>query len=145
MLRFKYKTELKAQIEFSEEDRRDFDILRDYFKTENNAAKFVKNYRFQMSPYIYAISPLGAYSIGMTNDICAQCDKMKIEYEIDPELSKVISPSFDFDEILPVPNEQYQYRDYQYQLIDSLASNGRGVIISPTRSGKSLVIARLNS
>lgn len=143
MLKFKYKNDINAQIEYSSEDRRDFDILREYFKTENKAAKFVKSYSYKMSEYIYAITPLGSYPLGLTNDLCKQCDKIKIPYTVEDRLQKVISPSFEFDSIIDVPNTKYKYRDYQYKLIKSLANNGRGVIISPTRSGKSLVIAGL--
>ena len=143
MLHFRYKNDLNGRIEFEDDSRRDFDILREYFKTENQAARFVKSFRYQMSPYIYAITPLGQYSVGLTQEICQKCDELKIEYDIEQELIDLIQPSFNLTEILPVPNEKYKYRDYQMQLIKSLADNGRGVIISPTRSGKSLVIAGL--
>lgn len=143
MLHFKYKNDLNGRIEFDDDSRRDFDILREYFKTENAAARFVKSFRYQMSPYIYAITPLGQYAIGLTQEICQKCDELKIKYDLEQELKEQINPSFGFTDVLPVPNEQYKYRDYQLQLIKSLADNGRGVIISPTRSGKSLVIAGL--
>lgn len=143
MLKFCHKNDINAKIVFDEKSRRDFDILREHFKTENQAAKFVKSYRFQMSPYIYAITPLGQYQLGLTKEICDVCRELKIDYEIEEELAKQIKPSFGFEEILPVPNTAFTYRDYQLQLIKSLADNGRGVVISPTRSGKSLVIAGL--
>lgn len=143
MIHFKYKNELNGKIEFDDDSRRDFDIIREHFKTDNAAARFVKSFRYQMSPYVYAITPLGQYAIGLTKEIVDICTKLKIEYDIEQKLVDEIQPSFEIEEILPVPNEKYQYRDYQLQLIKSLADNGRGVIISPTRSGKSLVIASL--
>ena len=47
------------------------------------------------------------------------------------------------DEIVQVPNSEYIYRDYQARLLQSLCSAGRGVIVSPTRSGKSLILSGL--
>lgn len=143
MLHFKYKNDTTAKVEFEPNDRRDFDILRDYFKTENEAMRFVKSFRANMTPYIYAITLLGTYAIGMTKDLCDKCDELQIPYDVEEKLKEAISPTFGIDDILNVPNEKYEYRDYQLELIEKLCENGRGVIISPTRSGKSLVIAGL--
>ena len=141
MLKFRYKNETLGKIDF-DEDRRDFDILREYFKVENTAVMFVKSNR-HMQPFSYAISPLGQYSIGMTSSLMKKCDDLKIQYEVEQRLLDVISPSLEIDDILSVPNEKFKYRDYQFELIEKLCENGRGVIVSPTRSGKSLVIAGL--
>lgn len=143
MLYFKYVSEIKAKIVFEEDSRRDFDIIREYFKCENKAAQFVKNFRYGMSQYIYAISPLGQYSIGLTNEIIDKCEEIRLEYKIEDKLLDIIKPSLYIENILDVPNKTYKYRDYQKQLLEKLCENGRGVIISPTRSGKSLVIAGL--
>ena len=143
MIYFKYKNETTAVIEHDDESLRDFDILREHFKTENESIRFVKAYRSFMSPYKYEITPLGKYNIGLTQEICEICRKLNIDYKIEEDLVNEVRPSFNFKEILSVPNEQYKYRDYQERLIKSLADNGRGVIISPTRSGKSLIIAGL--
>jgi superfamily II DNA or RNA helicase len=143
MLYFKYVTETHARIAFDDDSRRDFDILREYFKCENKAARFAKQFRYNMEPFTYVISPMGKYPNGLTAELCEKCDEIRIPYEIDDELQKNIKPSLNIDEILDVPNKTYQYRDYQKRLLEKLCDNGRGVIISPTRSGKSLVIAGL--
>lgn len=143
MIYFKYKNETAACIEYDKESLRDFDILREHFKVENDAIKFVKSYRSNMSQFRYEITPLGKYNIGLTQEICQVCYDLNLKYVIDEQLVKEVRPSFNFDTILNVPNEKYQYRDYQERLIKALSDNGRGVIISPTRSGKSLVIAGL--
>ena len=143
MLYFKYVSEINAKIVFDEDSRRDFDILREHFKCENKAAKFAKQFRYGMSPFIYVISPLGQYANGLTFEICEMCDKIKIDYEIDEKLLENIKPSLNIDEVINVPNKKYEYRHYQKRLLEKLCENGRGVIISPTRSGKSLVIAGL--
>ena len=143
MLIFSYQSLTKAKIKFDEESRRDFDYLREQFKTENDATKYMKSYRFSMNPFIYVISPLGSYNVGMTQELCQKCDELKIDYEIEDELLKLVKPSLNIDNVLDVPNKEFQYRWYQKQLLTSLLENGRGVIISPTRSGKSLILAGL--
>lgn len=69
--------------------------------------------------------------------------KCGIDTEISDELMEQISPNLGIDIIKQVPNSNYVYRDYQERLLQSLCSAGRGVIISPTRSGKSLILAGL--
>lgn len=141
MLKFRYKNEVIGKIEF-DDCRRDFDALRESFKVENTAARFVKSARY-MQPFMYPISSLGQYSIGMTQTFMRRCDRMGIPYEADQELLDAIRPSLETGDILPVPNGKFKYRDYQFELIGKLCENGRGVIVSPTRSGKSLIIAGL--
>lgn len=71
--------------------------------------------------------------------------KCGIKTTIAKDLQELIYPNLCIDEILQVPNETYQYRDYQARLLQSLCEAGRGVIVSPTRSGKSLILARIVS
>ena len=80
---------------------------------------------------------------GITNELCKKCDELNIDYQVDDELLKIIKPSLNVEKVLDVPNKKYQYRWYQKKLLQSLLDNGRGVIISPTRSGKSLILAGL--
>lgn len=143
MLYFKYNSLTKGKIIFDESSRREFDFLRESFKTENSASKFMKSYRFSINPFTYAISPLGAYNIGITDELCKKCEELNIEFQIEDKLLELIKPSLNIDNILNVPNKDFQYRWYQKQLLSSLLENGRGVIISPTRSGKSLILAGL--
>ncbi len=143
MLYFQYSSLTKAKISFDEESRRDFDFLRESFKTENVASKFMKFTRYSVNPFTYAISPLGSYNIGITDELCKKCDDLRIDYKIEDELLKLIKPSLNIKTLLDVPNQEFQYRWYQRQLLESLLENGRGVIISPTRSGKSLILAGL--
>ena len=93
MLYFKYVTETHARIAFDDDSRRDFDILREYFKCENKAARFAKQFRYNMEPFTYVISPMGKYPNGLTAELCEKCDEIRIPYEIDDELQKNIKPS----------------------------------------------------
>ena len=133
----------RGKITFDQKSRWQFDKLRDNFKTQNQSARFARQYSYAISPWSYAIAPLGAFNIGQTDDFLQFCKKQNISYTIDPKLQEVIHPKLYIDNIQNLPNDEYQYRDYQKHLIESLKNNGRGVIISPTRSGKSLILAGL--
>ena len=142
MLYFKCKNETTGKIEYDSESRRNFDLLRDCFKAENTAAMFAKT-SYHMLPFIYAVTPMGQFAIGMADSLIKKCSELGIKYDVDQRLLDAVHPSFGIDDIISVPNEEYSYRDYQFELIERLCENGRGVIVSPTRSGKSLVIAGL--
>ena len=58
-----------------------------------------------MSPYVYAISPLGSYNIGMTEDFLEKCKQLKIKTEVDEKILKVIKPDMFIDTIISVPNK----------------------------------------
>lgn len=144
MLKFEStKNPFKGKIIFDTDNRSQFDQLRNSFRIANDSARFARQFNWNVSQFKYAISPLGAYAVGMTIDFLAKCKELGIKYSIDDKLKKAIKPDLFIKDIKPVPNTKYQYRDYQEQLLKSLCSAGRGVIISPTRSGKSLILAGL--
>lgn len=83
---------------------------------------------------------------GQTISFVNKCSELGILTKVDNKLKEQIYPKLKIDQIEPVPNSsEYQYRDYQYRLLESLCKAGRGVIISPTRSGKSIILARIMS
>lgn len=143
MLTFKQTSSFKGKIIFDPQNRAQFDQIRDYFRVANDSARFARQFAFNVSQFKYAITPLGSYPIGLTIDILAKCRDYGIKYTIEDKLKKTIRPDLHIKEVQPVPNTKYQYRDYQEQLLVSLCKAGRGVILSPTRSGKSLIIAGL--
>ena len=102
MLHFKYNSLTKAKISFDEASRKEFDILRESFKTENVATKFMKSYRFSANPFTYVITPLGSYNVGITDELCKKCDDLNISYDVDEELIKLIKPSLNINQILDV-------------------------------------------
>lgn len=144
MLRFEStKNPTKAKIIFDQTNRFQFDKLRDSFKIANDSARFARQFSYNISQFKYNITPTGSYQIGMTIDFLAKCKQLGIKYTLEDKLKNIIKPDLHIKEIQPVPNTKYQYRDYQEQLLTSLCNAGRGVIISPTRSGKSLILAGL--
>lgn len=145
MLTFTLTAGLKGKILFDEESRFEFDQLRNFFKVENKSAIFARQYSYAANPYTYCISPLGNYNIGQTNEFIEKCQEFGIKTQIDTSLAEQIYPDLYISELSQVPNTKYIYRDYQERLLQSLCKAGRGVIISPTRSGKSLILARIMS
>lgn len=142
MLNFIKGPSNRGKIIFESDSRRQFDLIRQHFKTQNKDAKYSK-YNYAASPWTYMITPLGAYNLGHTDDLINFCKKNNIQYTIDDKLNKITHPKLHISQLEDLPNPNYIYRDYQETLIKSLANNGRGVIISPTRSGKSLILAGL--
>ena len=142
MLIFK-RSGKRAKIVYEQEYRLEFDKLRESFKTENGAARFARTVTYSVNPWTYVISPLGSYNVGFTSTLIEKCIEFNIEYSIDPELNEIIHPNLYVNSIEQVTNPKFQYRDYQLKLLTKMLKEGRGVILSPTRSGKSLVLAGL--
>ena len=142
MLTFK-RSGKRAKIVYEQEYRLEFDKLRESFKTENGAARFARTVTYSVNPWTYVISPLGSYNVGFTSTLIEKCIEFNIEYSIDPELNEIIHPNLYVNSIEQVTNPKFQYRDYQLKLLAKMLKEGRGVILSPTRSGKSLVLAGL--
>lgn len=142
MLTFK-RSGKRAKIVYEQEYRLEFDKLRESFKIENGAARFARTVTYSVNPWTYVISPLGSYNVGFTSTLIEKCIEFNIEYSIDPELNEIIHPNLYVNNLKQVTNPKFQYRDYQLKLLAKMLKEGRGVILSPTRSGKSLVLAGL--
>lgn len=132
----------RGKISYDEDSRLEFDILRESFKTENKAARFARQFSYAVEQWKHPIAPLGAYQIGMTAEFLKFCQSRNIQYKVDPELVKYICPKLYISEVQECPNPNYHFRDYQRTMVETLCKAGRGVILSPTRSGKSLILAR---
>ena len=113
---------MRGKIIFDEQSRFEFDQLRSYFKTENKSAMFAKQYRYAANPFTYCISVLGNYNIGQTIEFVNKCKEFGIDTEIEDKLKEQIYPNLYIDEIEQVPNTEYQYRDYQARLLQSLCA-----------------------
>lgn len=143
MLKLIKSTGNRGKIIFDQQYRWQFDIVRQHFKTENRSIKYAKQYSYAMNPFSYAITPMGTFNVGQADDIISFCNTQNISCQIQDKLQKLIHPKMYIQKLEDLPNPEYQYRDYQESLINSLAKNGRGIIVSPTRSGKSLILAGL--
>jgi superfamily II DNA or RNA helicase len=116
-----------------------FESLRTRYSIRNKSKRYC---RFAKE-HLCAITPTGLFNYGLTRDI------MRTLKEIDPyvkitlsdNLRKLVHPfSYPIGNIIEVPNKDFPYRDYQINAIQACLMNGRGLIVSPTGSGKSLIL-----
>lgn len=84
------------------------------------------------------ISPVGTFLAGNAIDF----KRLEPEIEIDPKFLAVHFPNISagITELIEPENEEIQYREYQREAIICASKIGRGIIDSPTASGKSLII-----
>ncbi len=84
------------------------------------------------------ISPVGSFLAGVAIDL----KRLEPEIEIEPRFLKYHFPFLGHSIDAPVePNVQtYEYRPYQRDAIVNASKIGRGIIDSPTASGKSLIM-----
>ena len=125
--------------------------LSDYFTFEVPGAKFMPQYRNRMwDGKIRLFSPRnGRIYVGLLPYIKEYCDKKSISYKIlegVENVRDVHSKSVrDFAESLRPQSkgEAIQFRDYQIDAIHHSISTNRCLLLSPTASGKSLIIYTL--
>ena len=121
------------------ENKEQLDVIRNRFTVPNPNVKYSPHAPLTLCP----ITPLGSFRIGLFTEIFTACeelypfDKIEIEKEISNKAYPKIKKS---DTLIPVENTKYIYRDYQENAIKKALQFGRGVILLPTRSGKSLVM-----
>jgi superfamily II DNA or RNA helicase len=114
-------------------------LLRERFSVQNPAYR--SNNPF-VQPRLYCITPSGKFEIGLLKELSKAIAKEGFGVEIEEDIKNIFSPinlQTDFN-LLPLSME---YRDYQEQAIKQTISHGRGVIILPTASGKTYVMAGL--
>jgi len=114
-----------------------FNEIREKFEYKNSAAR----YSTFAQPIKNPITPLGSYMVGLTEDIVNVAKKYD-EISIDPNLQEFINP-IRIDKIKYVPESKFKLRDYQLEASTSLLLHGSGMIVYPTGSGKSLIIATI--
>lgn len=112
-------------------------LIREYFSVPNPAYRSNVPY---VSSRLYCITPGGKFEIGLLKEIIAFLENKHYAFKVDQEVYKLFKPGFNnFNTItLKIP-----FRGYQEKAIHSSVSQGRGMIILPTASGKTLVMAGL--
>jgi superfamily II DNA or RNA helicase len=95
------------------------------------------------NPRKYAITPSGAFQVGMWNQISQYINSINIPLKVDvtADFEKVYKPTIPIKD--PQPIDGFTYYDYQEHSIREFLLNGRGISILPTAAGKGLVIAGL--
>lgn len=138
MIKIKFSGKKKNLLQL-EGDPAFIALLRERFSVQNPAYR--SNNPF-VQPRLYCITPSGKFEIGLLKEISNAISKEGFGIEIEDDIKKIFSPiniQTDFN-LLPLNME---YRDYQEQAIKQTISHGRGVIILPTASGKTYVMAGL--
>lgn len=126
----------------------DLEPIRKYFRTEN-PSKFYIEYHMagaQAADWLYAISNVGIFKTGLLPSVLKVLKTLGIEYTVDVEIIKEFRP-FKIKninpEIFPLPfDDKFEERDYQYKAVKTYLDSGRGIVILPTASGKSYVVAK---
>jgi len=140
--------EVYLELEVDEDVSRE---LSDYFTFEVPGAKFMPQYRNRMwDGKIRLFSPRnGRIYVGLLPYIKEYCTKKSIEYIIEKGVENdrnVIRESVrDFAESLRPKSrgKSIQFRDYQIDAIWYAIQSNRCLLLSPTASGKSLIIYTL--
>jgi superfamily II DNA or RNA helicase len=120
-------------------DRSTFDDIKIKFTFENSSSKYSG-----ANPFWGAITDYGSFKIGLFKEVYSYTKTFfnNEKIEVDSEILKRAFPKFEqkYSEIKQPKNTTYIYRDYQSQAILNVIKYGRGLVIMPTRSGKTLVM-----
>ena len=93
--------------------------------------------------HISAITPHGTCEIGLTDLVMSTVKKLdpNTVIEMTDELREQWNPMN--AELIPFDHLHFKLRDYQHVCVSSALAKGRGLIESPTASGKSYIIYSL--
>ena len=122
-----------------------FDIIREHFSVEKDGF-FKGRKRFGgIKPREYAITPLGTFDIGLVKTILkhAMTTGIPLDVDIDPMVKQILRPSFKFEKGEALEFENFELRPYQKEAVQLALPAGRGVIVLPTATGKTLTMASL--
>jgi superfamily II DNA or RNA helicase len=122
--------------------------IREFFKTENPSKFYIEYNRpgAVVDDYIYGISSIGFFKIGLLLSVVKILKKYNVPVSIDKKILQELFPIKYGDlkvKEFDIPfHEQFQSRDYQSDAVNALLKHGRGIILLPTASGKSFVVAK---
>ena len=113
-----------------------FRLVREKFSTPN------PNYKMRHLRK-YVITPIGAFEVGLWHEIEKYVLSLgkPVDIRLSDEFKKQYKPSL--KNIVIQPIEGFTYYDYQEFSLNEMLNNGRGIILSSTASGKSVLIGGL--
>lgn len=128
----------------------DLDKIREYFKTENTTKFYTQYYvpHSDCDDHIYGISSIGLFKIGLLVSIIQVLKKIDIKYNIDKNVLQSFLPTkytgivFNEYRLSCEDEKEHEDRDYQLECVEKLLKIGRGIVVQPTASGKSFIIAK---
>jgi superfamily II DNA or RNA helicase len=115
-----------------------FKLVREKFSVKNpsyQSRKFV--------PRLYAITPAGAFQVGLWNEIenYLRSLNLQLKIELTEEFKNQFKPSTGIKDISKISN--FDYYDYQEDSLKEFISNGRGISLVATGGGKALIAGGL--
>jgi len=121
-------------------DQASLDIIREHFSVKNPNAAMIKRANRFASTKTYAITPTGQFYEGMLLEIVKYLKDNNYTFKIDTDLLVKTMPQYTSDEsCLYQLNKPYRW--YQEESISKSMVWGRGVIVLPTATGKTLTLA----
>ena len=113
-------------------------LIREKFSIVNPSYKMRR-----VVPRLYAITPTGAFQIGLWNDIehFIRSLNLQLSIEYTKEFTDNFKPILGIDDIAKI--DGFTYYDYQEDTIREFIKNGRGISLLSVAAGKSLVSAGL--
>jgi superfamily II DNA or RNA helicase len=116
--------------------------LRDYFKFQVPGAKFTPSFRSkQWDGYIYLFNALTGYIYtGLIAYLEKFCEARNYKIEFDENFSKESFSIKEAKDFAATLNTKFPPRDYQLEAFIHAVRERRGLLLSPTASGKSFII-----
>ena len=113
-----------------------FRLIREKFSVPNS------NYKLRHLRK-YMITPIGAFEVGLWNDINSYILSLNkpLDVKLSDEFKAVFQPKLKNVQILHI--DGFTYYDYQEHSLKEMLNHGRGIILSSTASGKSVLIGGL--
>lgn len=115
-----------------------FKLVREKFSIKNpsyQSRKFV--------PRLYAITPAGAFQVGLWNEIenYLRSLNLQLKIELSEEFKNQFKPKTGITEISKING--FEYYDYQEDSLKEFIENGRGISLVATGGGKALIAGGL--
>jgi len=146
MIHFDYN-ESTRKIQVTSEDLDLFEELRTYFSVKNEGADFARRKlpksraRF-VSDRLYMIKPTGYCLAGLYDEIRQWCIARQITgITFSDSFQKYVDDGFDYE--IYNNYQEYKLRDYQQTFLERAIKFGRGVCVTGTGGGKTLMCASL--
>lgn len=149
--------EVSKKLRLLAKDRRDLDMVIDYFSDTNPASFFVKQYGYSVPTRVSVINQFGYFEIGLVFEVLkyiktlygsfSGLDIDKDTYQLIKERTEPYSgyvQSHPIDEfVISNISKDRSLRDYQENIIRNLIYKGKGsgLFESPTSSGKSFILS----
>ena len=138
---FEYLNKARVQIKSNSTDL--LNELKLAFSYQKKVfGNYQTSYNIDGSGIYSCISPAFSIKKGMTLEIIKYLKNNGYTYALDEAVQEDIIPKCSWinEKELIQPHADFKYRDYQERAIRQVKKFGRGVLSSPTSSGKSLIL-----